>query len=121
MEPYKADLVADAAYPANANTDANAEAGADANADSAAATAPNAAVTAAALITLAASSPAAVPNITSIMNQFCLRGVLKHIDRSETLCSQSVWFQLNGAGKEDCYFDIDKDRSAMEMGNPMEP
>ncbi len=119
IDPHKANLVADAAYPANANTDAdaNADARADADADSSAAAAPNAAVTAAALIALATSLPAAVPNISSIMNPSHLRGMLMHSIGSEILCSQSVQFQLNDAFKEDCDFDVAKDRSDMDNEN----
>jgi hypothetical protein len=40
MEPHKADLIADAAYPADTNADAYADAGADADADSTTAAAP---------------------------------------------------------------------------------
>jgi hypothetical protein len=57
MEKHKADLVADAAYPANANPDADADVGADADAKSTATAAPDAAVIAAALIALATSLP----------------------------------------------------------------
>jgi hypothetical protein len=113
MDPHKADLVADAAYP----TDANADARADADANSSAAAFPDAAVVAVALIALAASSPAAVPNISSIMNLYPPRGVLTHSNGSEILCSQSVRFQINDAFKEDCDFTIAKDRSDMDNGN----
>jgi hypothetical protein len=93
MEQYKANLIADAAYPANANTDIDADAGADANANSTAA-----AVIAASLIALATSLPTtAVPNISIIMNPYPPRGVLKHGNGSEILCSQSVRFQCNDA------------------------
>ncbi len=86
MDPHKGNLVADAAYPA----DTNADAGADANANSSAAAFPDATVVAAALIALAASLPAAIPNISSIMNPYPPRGILTHSDRSEILRSQSV-------------------------------
>ncbi len=116
MEPYMANLLADAAYPAVANADANAEAGADADANFAAATAPDATVIAAALIALAASLSTAVPNILSIMNLYPCRGMLKRSNVSEILYSQSVQLQLNDAFKEDCDFNVDKDRFATENG-----
>jgi hypothetical protein len=50
------------------------------------------------------------------MNPYPPRGVLKHSDGSEILFSQSVRFQLNVAGREDCDFDVHEDRSAMENG-----
>jgi hypothetical protein len=116
MEPHKADLVADAAYPANANANVYTDAGADANANSVAATAPDATYFAAALIALATSLPTVIPNISSIMNPYPPRGMPKHINGSEILCSQSVWFQLNDAFEDDCDFDVDVDSSAMENG-----
>jgi hypothetical protein len=110
MDPHKVNLVADAAYLADA--DANVDA--DADADSSVATVPDAAVVAVALIALAASLPAAIPYISSIMNPHPPRGVRNLSDGSEILCSQSVQFQLNDSFKEDCDFDVAKDGSDMD-------
>jgi hypothetical protein len=120
MEPHKTDLIADAAYPANANADAYADAGADVDANSAAAAAPNATDIAAALIVLATPLATAVPNISSIMNPYPSRGVPKHSDGPEIHCSQSARFQFNDAFEDDCDFDVDKDSSAMENGKSNE-